>query len=75
MVEENIKDDKEIENLSQILADHSRSFYGLSEDDQVTLLNHSENMTYLIEHMILCQMDDFFCWTTLKLADVDLIDT
>lgn len=51
MSEENISNNEEIEGLTQILAEKARSVFGLSDDDSVTLINHSENMTYRIDRV------------------------
>lgn len=49
MSEENVSNTEELERLIQIVAESSRPFFGLSDDDSVTLINHSENMTYRID--------------------------
>jgi len=41
-------DAEELERSIQILVENSRPFFGLSDDDTITLINHSENMTYRI---------------------------
>ncbi len=42
-------DAEELEALIRIVAENSRPFFGLSDDDRFTLINHSENMTYRID--------------------------
>jgi len=51
MAEENIMNHEEMEGLTQNLAEKARPFFGLSDDDRVTLINHSENMTYRIDRV------------------------
>jgi Ser/Thr protein kinase RdoA (MazF antagonist) len=42
-------DPEELERLIQVVAENSRPFFALSDDDRFTLINHSENMTYRID--------------------------
>ena len=42
-------DAEELERLIQNVAENSRPFFALSDDDRFTLINHSENMTYRID--------------------------
>jgi len=42
-------DTKELERLLAIVAENSRPFFALADDDSFTLINHSENMTYRID--------------------------
>lgn len=35
--------------MIQSIAENSRPFFGLSDDDKLTLINHSENMTYRVD--------------------------
>lgn len=35
--------------MIQSVAENSRPFFGLSDDDKLTLINHSENMTYRVD--------------------------
>lgn len=49
MSEENVIPAEEMESQIQVLAENARSYFGLSDDDKVTLINISENMTYRID--------------------------
>lgn len=40
---------EELERLHQTVAENSRPYFGLSDDDKFTLINHSENVTYRID--------------------------
>ena len=46
---ENITTTEEMESQIQALAENARSYFGLSDEDKVTLINVSENMTYRID--------------------------
>lgn len=49
MSEENVTTTEKMESQIQALAENARSYFGLSDDDEVTLINISENMTYRID--------------------------
>ncbi len=49
MSEENVTTTEEMESQIQALAENARSYFGLSDEDKVTLINVSENMTYRID--------------------------
>ena len=49
MAQETSTNIEQWESQIQVLAENARSFFGLSEDDKVSLINHSENMTYRID--------------------------
>jgi Ser/Thr protein kinase RdoA (MazF antagonist) len=51
MSEENVTTTEEMESQIQALAENARSYFGLSDEDKVTLINVSENMTYRIDRV------------------------